>query len=146
MIFTTTLGNIHSYDLKDKIIDKVKVCADDRLKQIIRLKSDSGIEIGLNLESGHLHDGDVLGESEDKVFVVEFLPQEVILIQAKDMMQMGFVAHSIGNRHMPAVFEDNMMIVEDDYLIATWLDENQVPYERAQKVLKHALKHADHHH
>ncbi|MBJ6718664.1 urease accessory protein UreE, partial [Campylobacter jejuni] len=77
---------------------------------------------------------------------IECLPQSVILIKPKDMMQMGFVAHSIGNRHMPAVFEDGFMIVEDDYLIIEWLEENQVSYEKTQKVLRHALKHASHHH
>lgn len=146
MVVTAILGNIHSYDVKGKLIDKVKVSPDDRLKHIIRLQSDGGVQIGVNLSNAHLHNGDVLAEDEKAVFVVEFLPQSVILIQPHDMMQMGFVAHSIGNRHTPAVFEDGAMIVEDDYLIAAWLDENKVPYKREERVLKHALKHADHHH
>ncbi|MBZ7987262.1 urease accessory protein UreE [Campylobacter canadensis] len=146
MIVKTILGNIKDYDTKGKSIDKVKVSPDDRLKHILRLKSDSGIEIGVSLDGGHFHNGDVLAEDDTRIFVVDCLPQNVIVIKAKDMMQMGFVAHSIGNRHTPAVFEDGMMIVEDDYLIAQWLDENKVEYERTSKVLRHALKHASHHH
>lgn len=146
MIVKTILGNIKNYDTKGKIIDNVKVSPDDRLKHILRLKSDSGVEIGLSLDSGHIHNGDILGEDNERVFVIECLPQNVILIKPKDMMQMGFVAHSIGNRHMPAVFEDGFMIVEDDYLIIEWLEENQISYEKTQKVLRHALKHASHHH
>lgn len=146
MIVKTILGNIKDYDTKGKSIDKVKVSPDDRLKHILRLKSDSGIEIGVSLDGGHFHNGDVLAEDDARIFVVDCLPQNVIVIKAKDMMQMGFVAHSIGNRHTPAVFEDGMMIVEDDYLIAQWLDENKVEYERTSKVLRHALKHASHHH
>lgn len=146
MIVNAVLGNIKDYDLKDKVIDKVKISADDRLKHIIRVKSDSGIEIGINLNNGHLHNGDILAEDEKSIFVVDFLPQSVLLIKPNDIMQMGFVAHSIGNRHTPAVFEDGAMIIEDDYLIANWLDENNVKYERALKVLHHPLKHASHHH
>lgn len=146
MIVEHVLGNIKSYDTTNKVVDKVKVCADDRLKHIIRLKSDSGVEIGVNLGDSHLHNGDILGDKDGVVFVVDFLPQKVILIKPSDMMQMGFIAHSIGNRHTPAVFEDGFMIVEDDYLIASWLDENKVNYEQTERVLRHALRHADHHH
>ncbi|MBZ7993332.1 MULTISPECIES: urease accessory protein UreE [unclassified Campylobacter] len=146
MIVKTILGNIKDYDTKGKMIDNVKVSPDDRLKHILRLTSDSGVEIGISLDNGHFHNGDILGEDDKRVFVIECLPQSVILIKPKDMMQMGFVAHSIGNRHMPAVFEDGFMIVEDDYLIIEWLEENQVSYEKTQKVLRHALKHASHHH
>ncbi|CAM2794496.1 urease accessory protein UreE [Helicobacter burdigaliensis] len=146
MIVTKILNNINNFECKGKAIDKVKLSADDRLKQIVRLKSDNGIEIGVNLQEGHLHDGDILGEDEKNIFVVEFLPQNVILIMPKDMMQMGFVAHSIGNRHTPAVFEDGVMIVEEDYLLIEWLEANNVSYKKAQKVLKCALKHANHHH
>lgn len=146
MIVNKILGNMKDYDVEGKTLHKVKISADDRLKHIIRAESDNGVEIGISLENGHLHNGDILAQDGTALYVVDFLPQSVILIKATNIMQMGFVAHSIGNRHTPAVFEDGMMIVEDDYLIAQWLDENQVPYERCEKVLHHALKHADHHH
>lgn len=146
MIVKNILGNIKNYSINGKIIDEVKVFADDRLKQIIRLKSDGGVEIGVSLEKGHLHDGDVLFDDGIKIFVVKFLAQNVILIKPKDIMQMGFIAHSIGNRHIPALFEDDMMIVEDDYLISSFLDEHKVEYEKTTKVLSKALKHASHTH
>lgn len=146
MIVKTILGNIKDYDTKGKTIDNVKVAPDDRLKHILRLQSDSGVEIGVSLDGGHFHHGDVLGEDDIRIFVVECLPQSVLVIKPKDIMQMGFVAHSIGNRHTPAVFEDGAMIIEDDYLIVDWLKENDVPFERTEKVLRHALRHASHTH
>lgn len=146
MIVNTILGNIKDYDVKGKTICLVKISPDDRLKHIIRVKSDNGIDIGINLESGHLHNGDILAEDGEVIYIVDFLPQKVIVIKATNLMQMGFVAYSIGNRHTPAVFEDGMMIIEDDYLIAEWLEENNISYERCKKVLHHALKHANHHH
>lgn len=146
MIVNTILGNIKDYDAKGKIICLVKISPDDQLKHIIRAKSDNDIEIGINLESGHLHNGDVLAEDDGVIYIVDFLPQKVIVIKAINIMQMGFIAYSIGNRHAPAVFEDGMMIIEDDYLIAEWLEESNIPYERCEKVLDHPLKHANHHH
>ncbi|HFW4799756.1 TPA: urease accessory protein UreE [Salmonella enterica subsp. diarizonae serovar 60-67:z35:-] len=146
MIVNTILGNIKSYDVKDLTVHLVRISPDDRLKYIVRVKSDNGIEIGICLESGHLHNGDVLAEDGGAIYVVDFLPQKVIIIKTTNPMEMGFVAHSIGNRHTPAVFEDGMMIIEDDYLIAKWLEEHNVPYERCEKVLHHALKHASHQH
>lgn len=146
MLVENILGNIKDYDTKSKTIDRVKLSADDRLKQILRLKSDNGVEIGIKLNSGHLHDGDILGQNDTSIFVVEFLPQSVLVIKPKDIMQMGFIAHSIGNKHIPAIFEDKNIIIEDDYLMQEWLQKEGVNFEKKDIVLKHALKHASHHH
>lgn len=146
MLVKNILGNIEDYDIKAKAIDKVKLTADDRLKQIIRLTSDSGIEIGINLDGKHLHDGDVLAENEYNVFVVEFLPQTVLVIKPIDITQMGFIAHSIGNKHIPSIFESGVIIIEDDYLMVNWLREVGISFEKKEFVLKHPLKHASHHH
>lgn len=147
MIVNSVLGNIKDFDTKGKTIDKVKLNADDRQKKIIRLQSDSGVDIGINLSGDkHLHNGDILAESDDKIFVIDFLPQDIIIIKPNSIAQMGFVAHSIGNRHIPAVFENDTMIVEDDYLIIQLLDENKVNYEKTKRVLDQILRHASHKH
>lgn len=146
MLVNNIIGNITNFNLNGKSVDKVNLSADDRLKQVLRLKSQSGVEIGVNLTCGHLHNGDILAQDDNKVYVIDFLPQAVILIKPKDIMQMGFVAHSIGNKHIPAIFEDDCMIIEDDYLIVDWLKEANVVFEQKEMVLRHALKHASHHH
>lgn len=147
MIVKTILGNIKNYDLDGKTIDRVNISPDDRLKKIVRLKSDSGVEIGISLDDDViLHNGDILAKDERRVFVLNCLPQEVLIIKPKDITQMGVVAHSIGNRHIPAIFENGEMIIENDYLIVEWLDKSKVEYEVAKKVLHHPLKHASHHH
>lgn len=146
MIVKTILGNAKDYPLDGKTIHKVQISADDRLKKIIRVDACNGKEIGICLDYGHLHNGDILAQDGSDVYVVDFLPQNVIVIKCVDLMQMAFVAHSIGNRHTPAVFEDNSMIIEDDYLIAQWLQDCNVPFERSEKVLRHALKHVEHSH
>ena len=146
MIIKTILGNIKDYNLDGKTIHKVQISADDRLKHIIRVEASNGTDIGISLESGHLHNGDILAQDGTDLYVVDFLPQSVILIKCTDLMQMAFVAHSIGNRHTPAAFEDGMMIIEDDYLIAKWLKDHNVPFDQCERVLHHALKHAEHSH
>ncbi len=146
MIVKNILGNIKDFNLEGLTIHKVKISADDRLKHIIRVEADNGVEIGISLNNGHLHNGDVLFQDDTSLYVVDFLPQSVILIKCTDIMQIAFVAHSIGNRHTPAIFEDGMMIIEDDYLIAEWLKNHDVPFEKCERVLRHALKHAEHSH
>ena len=44
-------------------------------------------------------------------------------------MEMGIIAHQLGNRHLPAQFEENDMLVQYDYLVAELLDELQIPYD-----------------
>ena len=147
MILKEILGNVKDFDTKGKAIDKVKISADDRLKRVVRLTSDNGVDIGLNLSTETiLNDGDVLAEDENSVFVLECLPQDVLVIKPEDIVTMAFAAHSIGNRHAPAVFEQGAMIIEYDYLIAQWLDEHNIPFTRENLVVSNPLKHASHHH
>ncbi|WP_297575178.1 urease accessory protein UreE [uncultured Campylobacter sp.] len=147
MIVKEILGNIANFDTKTKEIVKVKIGADDRLKRVVRLTSDNGVDIGINLnDEVVLKDGDILGEDDKFLYVLECLAQDVLVIKPKEMLQMGFAAHSIGNRHAPAVFKQGAMIVEYDYLIAKWLDENKIPYSRQNLVLATPLKHATHRH
>lgn len=146
MIVTSILGNIKDFDTKGKTIDLVKISPDDRLKQVLRVRSVAGEEIGIRLDNTHLHNGDVLFENEKYVFVVDFLAQDVILIKPKDLDEMGFIAHSIGNKHIPAIIENGEIIIEDDYLIIEWLSKCGFNYEKAKKVLSKALRHASHTH
>lgn len=62
------------------------------------------------------------------------------------MMQMGIVAHMLGNRHLPAQFEEDSMIVQYDYLIERLLKEENLSYTRENKKLKQAFRHVDHSH
>ena len=50
MIVNKILGNLNNFDLKDKKVDFANISNDDRVKKVLRVKSNNGVEIGINVE------------------------------------------------------------------------------------------------
>ncbi|MCZ6160520.1 urease accessory protein UreE [Campylobacter ureolyticus] len=145
MIVNKILGNLDNFDLKDKKVDFANISNDDRVKKVLRVKSDKGVEIGINVED-EIKDGDILAILNDSVVVVKILPTDVLEISPKNLKEMGIIAHNIGNRHTPAIFEEDLMIIEPDSLIEEFLKNQNVKYKKTKRVLKTALRHASHSH
>lgn len=145
MIVNKILGNLDNFDLKDKKVDFANISNDDRVKKVLRVKSDKGVEIGINVED-EIKDGDILAILDDSVVVVKILPTDVLEISPKNLKEMGIIAHNIGNRHTPAIFEENLMIIEPDSLIEEFLKNQNVDFKKTKRVLKTALRHANHSH
>ena len=145
MIVNKILGNLDNFDLKDKKVDFANVSNDDRVKKVLRVKSNNGVEIGINVED-ELKDGDILAILDDSVVAVKILPTDVLEISPKNLKEMGIIAHNIGNRHTPAIFEENLMIIEPDSLIEEFLKNQNVDFKKTKRVLKTALRHASHSH
>ena len=110
-----------------------------------RVKSDKGVEIGINVED-EVKDGDILAILDDSVVAVKILPTDVLEISPKNLKEMGVIAHNIGNRHTPAIFEKDLMIIEPDSLIEEFLKNQNVDFKKTKRVLKTALRHASHSH
>ena len=119
MIVNKILGNLDNFDLKDKKVDFANISNDDRVKKVLRVKSNNGIEIGIT---------------------------DVLEISPKNLKEMGVIAHNIGNRHTPAIFEKDLMIIEPDSLIEEFLKNQNVDFKKTKRVLKTALRHASHSH
>ena len=145
MIVNEILGNLDNFDLKDKKIDFANISNDDRVKKILRVKSNNGVEIGINVED-EVKDGDILAILDDSIVVVKILPTDVLEISPKNLKEMGIIAHNIGNRHTPAIFEEDLMIIEPDSLIEEFLKNQNVKFKKTKRVLKTALMHASHSH
>lgn len=145
MIVNKILGNLNNFDLKDKKVDFANISNDDRVKKVLRVKSNNGVEIGINVED-ELKDGDILAILDDSVVAIKILPTDVLEISPKNLKEMGIIAHNIGNRHTPAIFEEDLMIIEPDSLIEEFLKNQNVKYKKTKRVLKTALRHASHSH
>lgn len=145
MIINKILGNLDNFDLKDKKVDFANVSNDDRVKKVLRAKSNNGVEIGINVED-EVKDGDILAILDDSVVAVKILPTDVLEISPKNLKEMGVIAHNIGNRHTPAIFEEDLMIIEPDSLIEEFLKNQNVDFKKTKRVLKTALRHASHSH
>lgn len=156
MIVTELLGNTREgFDIQDRHVEKVVLPSAQLVKRIQRVTSDHGTEIGIKLPKSapDLLDGDVLYADERNVIVISVEPTDVIVIAPTSIREMGFVAHSLGNRHLQAQFFDaaseygaEVMVVAWDHTVADFLTSNNVAFSRQERVLPVPFRHAEHTH
>lgn len=147
MIVETVIGNIRALSSLPPHIERVYMASDDLVKRIQRVVTDHGREIGIRLkETKELVDGDVLWMDEHNAIVVSVLPDDLLVIQPVSMKQMGEIAHQLGNRHLPAQFEEGEMLVQYDYLVEELLQQLGIPYKREKRKVKQAFRHIGHRH
>lgn len=163
MIVTEILGNTHEPSgrqlVGDRHVERVVLPGPALVKRIQRLTTDHGTELGLRLPAGapDLQDGDVLAVADSgprgNAVVVQVLSTDVLVITAESIRQMAFVAHSLGNRHLPAQFfgRDSdygaeVMVVQYDHTVQDFLDHHGIPYTRQERVMPVPFRHAGHTH
>lgn len=145
MIINEVQGNIRDENCVVPHIERVYLRSDDLVKRIQRVTTDHGNELGIKLlKPKDLVDGDILYRSEGNAIVVSVIEDEVIAIRPNSIRQMGEVAHMLGNRHLPAQFEGEEMIVQHDYLVVRLLTEENVPYVIEKRKMKEAFKYIGH--
>ena len=147
MIIEKIVGNIHELDKPTTHIERIYVRSDDLLKKILRVKTDHGNELGIRLKEGTvLKDGDILYQDEKNTIIISVLADDVLVIKPTNLTQMGDIAHQLGNRHLPAQFENDEMIVQYDYLVEKLLQDLEIPFVRENRKMKKAFKHIGHAH
>ncbi|MBY6268261.1 urease accessory protein UreE [Parageobacillus thermoglucosidasius] len=147
MIVEKIVGNIRMLDKLPPHIERVYLNSDDLVKRIQRVVTDHGTEIGIRLkETKELTDGDILWMDEKNMIVVSVLPDDLLVIRPTSMKQMGEIAHQLGNRHLPAQFEGEEMLVQYDYLVEELLKQLHIPYQREKRKVKQAFRYIGHRH
>ena len=106
-------GNIFKEtSLRSENFEKIQISRVDLEKRILRRKTDSGTDIGINLDSGvKLQHGDVIGNDEVKI-IVEQIPEQVISVKLKENDQniAILLGHIIGNRHRPIEIKEKIIV------------------------------------
>lgn len=150
MVIEEVVTNIDKIDhdiLHKHHLEKVYMESSDLVKRIQRVVTDHGREIGIRLkEQRDLSAGDVLFMDDHNIVVIDLIPDDLLVIRPKSLKIMGDIAHKIGNRHLPAQFEGDEMLVQYDYLVEELLNELKVPYSREKKKVKQAFRHVGHSH
>lgn len=147
MIIEKIAGHIDDIPQQGRHIEKVHLHSDDLVKRIQRVTTDHGRELGIRLqEPRDLRHGDILHMDEHNIIVVSVLADELLVIKPVSMKQMGEFAHNLGNRHLPAQFEGEEMLVQYDYLVEDLLQQLGIPYAREKRTVKQAFRHMGHHH
>jgi urease accessory protein len=147
MIVEKIIGNIRMLDKLPPHIERVYLSSDDLVKRIQRVVTDHGTELGIRLkETKELTDGDILFMDEKNMIVVSVLPDDLLVIRPASMKQMGEIAHQLGNRHLPAQFEGEEMLIQYDYLVEELLKQLHIPYQREKRKVKQAFRYIGHRH
>lgn len=150
MIVENIIANIDDLEkaeLEKRHIERVYLESAHLVKRIQRVKTDHGKEIGIRLKSPRdLTAGDVLYMDEKNLIMVDVLSDDVLAIRPRTLLEMGTIAHQLGNRHLPAQFEGDEMLVQYDYLVEELLQELQLPFSREERKVKQAFRHIGHSH
>lgn len=147
MIIEKIVGNVATLDKRAPHVERVYLESDALVKRIQRVVTDHGKELGIRLkEQRDLIDGDVLYMDGKNMIVVSVKADDLLIIQPTSIQQMGEIAHQLGNRHLPAQFEGNEMLVQYDYLVEELLQQLSIPYIRDNRKVKQAFRHIGHSH
>lgn len=146
MIIKQSAGYIKDFDLsEDTILDVVKINSDHLTKKILRVKSEKGTTYGIDFSNSdeELESGMVIYQDDDKLVVLETIPEDVIVIVPKDINDMGIIAHLLGNSHKPIEVEDGEIILQYDSVIVDILKNLKIDFAVEKRSLKRALRHAN---
>ena len=143
----TNIEQMAKEELDKRHKEKVYLESADLVKRIQRVTTDHGTEIGIRLKDPRdLVAGDVLFMDDKNMIIIDVLSDDLIIISPRSLQEMGTIAHQLGNRHLPAQFEENEMLVQYDYLVEELLQELQIPFKREERKVKQAFRHIGHSH
>ena len=117
MIVTKVIGKLadleqdHQRGKEVFTIEQLFLSWDELQKRILRKTTDVGRDIGIQLEKGHLHAGDILYREENHLIVVKVKEEAVLVVPVRNMREMGLAAHTIGNMHAPIELKNDCLII-----------------------------------
>lgn len=143
----TNIRDLEASELEKRHKEKVYLENAHLVKRIQRVKTDHNREIGIRLKNPKdLEAGDVLFMDDKNIIIIDVLSDDLIVIKPRDMHEMGTIAHQLGNRHLPAQFEAEEMLVQYDYLVEELLQEMEIPFMREERKVQKAFRHIGHSH
>jgi urease accessory protein len=141
------IENLEKEEIINRHIEKVYLESALLVKRIQRVKTDHGREIGIRLkEPRDLAAGDVLYMDDRNMIVIDVMADDLLVIRPRSLNEMGNIAHQLGNRHLPAQFENDVMMVQYDYLVEELVKELDIPFKREDRKVKRAFRHIGHSH
>jgi urease accessory protein len=109
---------------RDESVGSVTLSFDDRHRRRIRMATDQGEPVLLNLTKPEpLADGDGLAFQEDQGWLeVRAAAEEVLEIDAEDRRHLARLAWHLGNRHLPTqILCDGRLRIRYDHVIEDML-------------------------
>lgn len=138
MIIKEKIGNLNSFDVGDRIIERVAIEWYEANKRILHKTTQSGREVVLKFmnETQNLTDDDVLWCDETTLVVADIQPCEAIIIKPQTMLQMAAVCYEIGNKHLPLFYDkDELLVPFDEPLFKLLVAGGHQPIKENRKLL-----------
>lgn len=143
----TNISELDREELEKRHQEKIYLESADLVKRIQRLETDHGRELGIRLKNPRdLAAGDVLYMDDENMIVIDVFTDDLLVIRPRGINEMGNIAHQLGNRHLPAQFEGDEMLVQYDYLVEELLQELGIPFAREDRQVKQPFRHIGHSH
>ncbi len=122
---------IKQWDLTGKEIEYIPMTWEDRQRTRQRIKTKSGLELGLTLPTGTLlQPGDILHVEGNLAFIVATREEDVLVIKPDDWREAALVAHHIGNQHKTIAIESDGILVLYDFPLEVFLKKIKVTFQR----------------
>lgn len=162
MIVEAVLGNLAELTEQERSglhLERIALSGPELRRRVQRVVTDHGTEVGIRLTARReLQDGDILHRDGHNAVVVSTLPTDVLVVAPATIEQMGLVAHSLGNRHLPAQFlgpaaevaelpdHDGIMVLQYDHTAEAFLRDAGVRFARVDRQMEVPFRHAEHTH
>ncbi len=112
MIVEKVLGNISEIKTEKKIETVLFEWFEIEKKRIAKISSD-GVDFGIAID-GNVEDGDILAETDNKIYIAKILPSRLIKIKVYSIIEMGRLCFELGNRHLTLRIEEDCVTVPYD--------------------------------
>lgn len=140
-IVDCTLGNIDTFLVGARTVERVAVTSDAMAKRILRLATSRG-DLGIRLEDTRLRDGDVVYADNSRVIVVAVEAEDLLIAAPRTVAEAFELGHLLGNRHKPVQVWNERVVVAYDPLLEELFDARNIPFERERMRLTEPFRHA----
>jgi urease accessory protein len=108
------LGDAAEERFRGRHVERLPVGCHDASKRRLRVLTDSGTDVALDLERGsYLRHGAVLADDGERIVVVERAPEDAMIVRLAPglgreelLAQAVRLGHAFGNQHVPVEVED----------------------------------------
>ncbi|UYQ91945.1 urease accessory protein UreE [Chitinophaga horti] len=142
MLIREKVGHVAGIHINHLQKDALHIEWFDAAKRIQRLRTQSGCEVAIKFlqEGQRLEDGDILYMDDTTAIVVHIVPCDAIVIQPKDMLEMGTVCYEIGNKHLPIFLQEDEVLIPYEEPLFRWLQAAGFAPAKAVRQLRNMLK------
>ncbi len=113
MVVETILGNVEEIESKKASVNVAFEWFELEKKRIAKTAED-GTEFGICVGE-MLKEGDILAETEEKVYICKVVPTRLIKVSVATMQEMGRLCFELGNRHLSLKIETDSVSVPYDH-------------------------------